>query len=141
MQQTRPPQQRSRWVITLLGFLLVCALPMAVAFFVVRSIRNIVFRLPGRHVGDEDAQAAIAQARKRARKAKAAYDAANRRYVRASGKLAKAQAALEALEKPDQQPDSEPAPPSTSSSTARFWFGIGRAIATHLIERQMRKLP
>jgi hypothetical protein len=72
MQQTRPPQHRGRWVITLLGFLLVCALPMAVAFFVVRSIRNILFRLPGRHVGDEDVPAAIARAKKRARKEKKA---------------------------------------------------------------------
>jgi hypothetical protein len=134
-------QPRTRFLVTLLVILLICVIPMAGVFYVIRSIRNFFRRLTGQDAGDAHPQADLARARRRARKAKAAYDAANRKLARASAKLAKAEAALGAVQKPTRQRAPDVPSDSKGASPSQFWIGIGKSLAQYLIQRQMRKLP
>ena len=140
MSETQPPQNRS-FLIVLLVILVICAIPMVVVFMILRSIRRAFRRLGGGH-RDEDAgsKAAVRETKKRARKAKAAYEAADRKLKRASARLAKAQAAPEAVEGGDSEESAVPAAAS-GTSPVMFWFNVGKWLAKFLIERQMGKLP
>ena len=146
MNPARPLQPRTKFLVTLLSCLLICALPLIILISVLRFLSRIFGGLTGR------TRVSTAKAKKEVRKATRVYNFAKRRYLRASGKLAKAQAALDTVQKPAQKTpatapeaelDTEPAATSPAGSlgsgATRFLFGLLKTLINYLIDRNLKK--
>jgi hypothetical protein len=112
-------------------------------FFVLRSIGKFFRRAIGLQAKAPRADASVAKARQRVRKATAGFNFAKYRYTRAETKLIRAQAALAAAQgkpQPAAPAEVETAAPEQwwNSRRGRFVIGSGKMLARYLL-KQKRK--